>query len=108
VIETIASPPASIQPCQDFIVEGHSLKVRRHRKLRNGHLVLISAMCDPGLHHLAPKATDIYGALAVPARADYALIGPVSRPGSRHSQIAFMHPKGLNGVLMHLVEHEQR
>jgi Glyoxalase/Bleomycin resistance protein/Dioxygenase superfamily len=61
----------------------------------------------PGLHHVALKVTDINGALAGLAGAGHSLIDPVSRPGSRRSHIAFMHPKSLNGVLMHLVEREQ-
>ena len=60
----------------------------------------------PGLHHVALKVTDINGALARLKRAGHALIDTAGRPGSRRALIGFMHPKSLNGVLMHLVQRE--
>ena len=57
-----------------------------------------------GLHHLALKVSDINGALAALGRAGYGLIDPVGRPGSRRALIAFIHPKSLSGVLVHLVQ----
>jgi catechol 2,3-dioxygenase-like lactoylglutathione lyase family enzyme len=60
----------------------------------------------PGLHHVALKVTDINGALARLKRAGHALIDTAGRPGSRRALIGFMHPKSLNGVLMHLVQRQ--
>jgi catechol 2,3-dioxygenase-like lactoylglutathione lyase family enzyme len=76
-------------------------------KQDQGAIARFIAARGPGLHHIALKVTDITGALAALARAGHSLVDPVSRPGSRRSQIAFIHPKSLNGVLMHLVEREQ-
>jgi catechol 2,3-dioxygenase-like lactoylglutathione lyase family enzyme len=60
----------------------------------------------PGLHHLALKVTDINHTLSELARAGLSLIDTVGRPGSRRAQIGFIHPKSLNGVLLHLVERQ--
>jgi methylmalonyl-CoA/ethylmalonyl-CoA epimerase len=60
----------------------------------------------PGLHHLALKVTDINQALSELARAGLTLIDTIGRPGSRRAQIAFIHPKSLHGVLLHLVERQ--
>jgi methylmalonyl-CoA/ethylmalonyl-CoA epimerase len=75
-------------------------------KQDQGAIARFIAARGPGLHHIALKVTDINGALAALASAGHSLIDPVSRPGSRRSQIAFIHPKSLNGVLMHLVERQ--
>ena len=58
----------------------------------------------PGLHHIALKVTDINAALASLQRAGHVMIDTVGRPGSRRALIGFIHPKSLNGVLMHLVQ----
>ena len=76
-------------------------------KQDQGAIARFIAARGPGLHHIALKVPDINGALAALARAGHSLIDPVSRPGSRRSQIAFIHPKSLHGVLMHLVERVQ-
>lgn len=76
-------------------------------KQDQGAIARFIAARGPGLHHIALKVTDINGALAALAGAGHSLIDPVSRPGSRRSQIAFIHPKSLHGVLMHLVERQQ-
>jgi catechol 2,3-dioxygenase-like lactoylglutathione lyase family enzyme len=61
----------------------------------------------PGLHHLALKVTDINGALASLKGAGHALIDTFGRPGSRRALIGFIHPKSLNGVLIHLVQRDE-
>lgn len=60
----------------------------------------------PGLHHLALKVPDINQTLAALARAGHALIDRVGRPGSRRALIAFVHPKSLFGLLLHLVQRD--
>jgi hypothetical protein len=62
----------------------------------------------PGLHHVALKVTDINAALASLQRAGHSLIDTAGRPGSRRALIGFMHPKSLHGMLMHLVQREDR
>lgn len=71
-----------------------------------GAIARFVAVRGAGLHHLALKVADINGALARLARAGHALIDTVGRPGSRRALIGFIHPKSLNGVLVHLVQRE--
>jgi len=71
-----------------------------------GAIARYVAIRGPGLHHLALKVTDINQALSELARAGLSLIDNVGRPGSRRAQIGFIHPKSLNGVLLHLVERQ--
>lgn len=61
-----------------------------------------------GLHHLAFKVPDIDAMLAHLAEAGYEVIDRVGRPGGRRSRIGFVHPRSLGGVLLHLVEREER
>jgi methylmalonyl-CoA/ethylmalonyl-CoA epimerase len=60
-----------------------------------------------GLHHVALKVADIRSALARLEQAGHTLIDRVGRPGSRRALIAFIHPKSLHGVLLHLVQREE-
>lgn len=69
-----------------------------------GAIARFIATRGPGLHHVALKVADIDEALAALARAGYALIDPVGRPGSRRALIGFIHPKSLFGALVHFVE----
>lgn len=71
-----------------------------------GSIARFVASRGPGLHHVALKVIDINAALASLARARHLLIDTVGRPGSRRALIGFLHPKSLNGVLMHLVQRE--
>jgi catechol 2,3-dioxygenase-like lactoylglutathione lyase family enzyme len=57
-----------------------------------------------GLHHIALKSPNINATLDKLHKAGVALIDYVGRPGSRRAQIGFIHPKGLGGVLLHVVE----
>ena len=60
-----------------------------------------------GLHHLALKVEDIDGTLGALERTGRALIDRVGRPGSRRALIAFLHPRALHGVLVHLVQRDE-
>jgi len=62
----------------------------------------------PGLHHLALKVRDIDRQLARLESAGHTLIDAHGRPGSRQAQIGFVHPASLGGLLIHLVEREER
>jgi methylmalonyl-CoA/ethylmalonyl-CoA epimerase len=75
-------------------------------KQDRGAIARYVATRGPGLHHLALKVTDINHALSDLARAGLSLIDTVGRPGSRRAQIGFIHPKSLNGVLLHLAERQ--
>jgi methylmalonyl-CoA/ethylmalonyl-CoA epimerase len=77
-------------------------------KQDQGAIARFVATRGSGLHHLALKVTDINRALADLGRAGNVLIDTVGRPGSRRALIGFIHPKSLNGVLVHLVQRPER
>jgi methylmalonyl-CoA/ethylmalonyl-CoA epimerase len=58
----------------------------------------------PGLHHVAYGVTDIGEALVQAKAAGCELIDAEPRIGMHGSLIAFVHPKGLGGVLTEFVE----
>jgi len=58
----------------------------------------------PGLHHIALKSPDIDATLDRLHRAGVPMIDLKGRPGSRRALIGFAQPKGLGGILMHVVE----
>lgn len=61
----------------------------------------------PGVHHVAYRVDDV-GATLERLRAEgVPLIDETPRPGSRGTTIAFIHPKGMGGVLVELVQEEQ-
>ena len=61
----------------------------------------------PGVHHVAYRVDDV-GATLERLRAEgVPLIDETPRPGSRGTTIAFVHPKGMGGVLVELVQEEQ-
>ena len=62
----------------------------------------------PGLHHLALKVRDIDRQLSRLQSSGYTLIDAQGRPGSRQAQIGFIHPASLGGLLIHLVEREEK
>ena len=58
----------------------------------------------PGLHHVSLEVDDIHAALARAQAAGTPLIDATPRPGAHGSQVAFLHPKGLGGVLLELCQ----
>lgn len=57
-----------------------------------------------GLHHLAYRVADVGAALERFRAAGVPLVDRAPRPGSRGTTIAFLHPRGLHGVLVELVQ----
>ncbi len=57
-----------------------------------------------GLHHICLEVDDLEQALALVKAAGIGLVDENPRPGAGGTKIAFVHPKGLNGVLVELVE----
>jgi methylmalonyl-CoA epimerase len=55
-----------------------------------------------GLHHVCLLSDDLPGDLASLAAAEAELIDREPRPGA-HGQVAFVHPRSLNGVLWELL-----
>lgn len=58
----------------------------------------------PGLHHVAYRVQDLPAALARLRAEGVPLIDEAPRPGSRGTRIAFVHPRGMGGVLVELVQ----
>ena len=57
-----------------------------------------------GVHHVGYRVEDLRGALAALRAAGVPLIDEAPRPGSRGTTVAFVHPKGIRGVLVELVQ----
>lgn len=58
----------------------------------------------PGVHHVAYRVDSIGEALAELRANGVPLVDETPRPGSRGTTIAFVHPKGMGGVLVELVQ----
>lgn len=57
-----------------------------------------------GIHHIAFTVTDIVESMRKAEAAGYALIDRTPREGAGGMKIAFLHPKGVNGVLVELCQ----
>ncbi len=58
----------------------------------------------PGLHHVAYRVDDVAEALERLRVQGIRLVDEAPRPGSRGTTIAFVHPSGMGGVLVELVQ----
>jgi methylmalonyl-CoA/ethylmalonyl-CoA epimerase len=58
----------------------------------------------PGLHHICYRVGDIRAELARLKGLGHRLIDETPRPGAHKSQIAFLHPKTMGGVLIELCQ----
>lgn len=58
----------------------------------------------PGLHHVGYRVDDVAATLEHLRGEGVELIDRTPRPGSRGTTIAFVHPKGMGGVLVELVQ----
>ena len=58
----------------------------------------------PGIHHICYRVTDLEAALARCRAAGYQLIDETPRRGADGRQIAFLHPKSTNGILLELTD----
>ncbi len=58
----------------------------------------------PGLHHVAYRVDDLIAALEHLRARGVHLIDEAPRQGSRGTTIAFVHPSGMGGVLVELVQ----
>lgn len=57
-----------------------------------------------GFHHVAYRVEDLRLALEQARRAGLELVDQQPRPGALGTQVAFLHPRSLGGVLTELVE----
>jgi methylmalonyl-CoA epimerase len=60
-----------------------------------------------GIHHISVCVDNIESALAQFKAAGVRLIDSAPKRGAGNSKIAFVHPAGMHGVLLELVEHEE-
>jgi methylmalonyl-CoA epimerase len=58
----------------------------------------------PGVHHVAYRVDDVAAALERLRAEGVPLVDETPRPGSRGTRIAFVHPGGMGGVLVELVQ----
>jgi methylmalonyl-CoA/ethylmalonyl-CoA epimerase len=58
----------------------------------------------PGVHHLAFRCADTGEAIRVLTDAGAPLLDDAPRPGAHGTQVAFIHPRFLGGVLAELVQ----
>jgi len=58
----------------------------------------------PGVHHVAYRVDSVADTLEHLKGEGVPLIDEVPRPGSRGTTIAFVHPSGMGGVLVELVQ----
>jgi len=58
----------------------------------------------PGLHHVSLDVADLEGVLERCRAAGVEPIDASPRPGAHGTRVAFLHPKGLGGVLVELCE----
>ena len=61
----------------------------------------------PGLHHVSLEVSDLTGLLARATAAGVRLIDETPRAGAHGTQVAFLHPKSLGGVLVELCEEKK-
>ncbi|MFH2011007.1 MAG: methylmalonyl-CoA epimerase [bacterium] len=58
-----------------------------------------------GIHHICYETGDIASALDTLKSKDVPLIDQEPRVGAHEAKIAFVHPKGVSGVLTEILEH---
>jgi methylmalonyl-CoA/ethylmalonyl-CoA epimerase len=58
----------------------------------------------PGLHHVGYRVDDVAEALEHLRAEGVSLVDEAPRPGSRGTLVAFVHPSGMGGVLVELVQ----
>jgi methylmalonyl-CoA/ethylmalonyl-CoA epimerase len=59
----------------------------------------------PGIHHLALHGDSAQAELDRVAAAGLRVIDQTARPGAEHSNVGFLHPRSLEGVLLEFVDH---
>jgi len=60
-----------------------------------------------GLHHICFETDDLESDMNQLSAKGYRFIAPAPRPGAHNSQVAFIHPKTTDGVLIELVQHAE-
>jgi methylmalonyl-CoA/ethylmalonyl-CoA epimerase len=103
------------EPVHREVVESQGVEEVLFR-LGDSHIQLVGALGPdtpvgrflakrgPGLHHVGLRVDDVATTLQTLRAAGVPLIDESPRSGSRGTTIAFVHPKGMGGVLVELVQ----
>ena len=104
-----------VEPVHREVVESQGVEEVLFR-LGDSHIQLVGALGPdtpvgrfldkrgPGLHHVGLRVDDIAATLQALKAKGVPLIDEAPRSGSRGTTIAFVHPKGMGGVLVELVQ----
>lgn len=57
-----------------------------------------------GIHHIAFDVTDIHAEISRLKSEGFIVLNEVPKPGADNKLVAFLHPKGTNGVLIELCQ----
>jgi len=103
------------EPVNREVVESQGVEEVLFR-LGDSHIQLVGALGPdtpvgrflerrgPGLHHVGLRVDDVAATLQTLRAAGVTLIDEAPRSGSRGTTIAFVHPKGMGGVLVELLQ----
>ena len=61
-----------------------------------------------GIHHIALEVNDIKERIIELKTNGVQMIDEEPRPGAHHTQVAFLHPKSVQGVLVEIIEKPKR
>jgi len=62
----------------------------------------------PGIHHICLEVDDLEAEIKSLLDKGVVMIDQKPRSGAHHSKVAFIHPKSSNGILIELVELQER
>ena len=68
----------------------------------DGPIAIFIEKRGEGIHHIAFKTDDVNSSLTELKEKNIRLIDEVSKPGAENLDIAFIHPKSSNGVLIEI------
>jgi len=103
------------EPVNREVVESQGVEEVLFR-LGDSHIQLVGALGPdtpvgrflerrgPGLHHVGLRVDDVAATLQTLRAVGVTLIDESPRSGSRGTTIAFVHPKGMGGVLVELLQ----
>ena len=97
-------PPQGVRLCFLPTGDGSATSIELVEPLDpDGGVARFLAARGEGVHHICLLSDDLPADLAALARAEAELIDSDARPGA-HGNVAFIHPRSLNGVLWELLE----
>lgn len=95
----LGAEPPTFQPTDHERISGgthYDEKVIRRAAERRG----------VGVHHIALRVDNAAEAMKQFHDRGLQLLDEAPRPGARHSQVFFLHPRSTGGIMMHFVERE--